>query len=117
MHTVVNYCLLQRSHLEVPSKALQQILMVDSISGVRANLSDTIRVFFVGYESAIVDVKTGNQDKKLVIRLEPQRNYLPDVLIEAEGIKSIESSSEPGLYLLNPGQMTSTSGTGEFLIS
>ncbi|MBL0315417.1 MAG: carboxypeptidase-like regulatory domain-containing protein [Flavobacteriales bacterium] len=81
--------------------------------GVRANLSDTIRVFFVGYESAIVDVKTGNQDKKLVIRLEPQRNYLPDVLIEAEGIKSIESSSEPGLYLLNPGQMTSTSGTGE----
>ncbi len=30
--------------------------------GVRANLSDTIRVFFVGYESVIVDVKTGNQN-------------------------------------------------------
>lgn len=80
---------------------------------VHAYLSDTIGVFFVGYETATFEVKTANQDKKLVVRLEPQRNYLPDVLIEAEGIRSIESSGEPGLYLLNPGQMTSTNGTGE----
>lgn len=74
---------------------------------------DTLFIFFVGYETAKILLNRNVVGNKIRIRLEPQRNYLPDVLVEAKGVRSVISSEDPGVFILNPGNMTTTNGTGE----
>lgn len=80
---------------------------------VPTNLDDTLVVFFVGYETMAFPFRVGEKDKKIVIKIEPQRNYLPDVMIEAEGVRSLESTGSAGIFVLNPASMTTSNGTGE----
>lgn len=77
------------------------------------DVNDTLQVFFVGYEVGNIPVKDLVNKDFVTVFLTPARNYLPAVLIEAQSKQSIESSTASGLYIINPGSITTMQGTGE----
>lgn len=75
--------------------------------------TDSLEVFFVGYEVKNVALSFFFKKRYATILLIPARNYLPDVIIQSEGVRWIESSGKPGINTINPGSFATTQGTGE----
>ncbi len=75
--------------------------------------TDSMEVFFVGYEVKIIPLNYFHSKKFATLFLIPSRNYLPDVLIQSEGIRLIDATGVPGIISINPGSFATTQGTGE----
>jgi ferric enterobactin receptor len=75
--------------------------------------NDTLEVFFVGYEVKEFMWKDVQNKSDIKIYLTPLRNYLPDVLITAEGSKLFKTGFIPGLSAISPNSLGVIHGTGE----
>ncbi len=77
------------------------------------NESDTLEVFFVGYEVKLIPAREIRGKTFVTIYLSETRNFLPDVMITADGVSFLKTGYIPGLHVLNPSALNVTQGTGE----
>lgn len=75
--------------------------------------NDTLEVFFVGFEVKVIPVKEILHKSFVSIYLTESRNYLPDVMITAEGVSLQKTGYIPGLHVMNPSSLSVIQGTGE----
>lgn len=75
--------------------------------------NDSLRIFFVGYESLIIPIENLKPNKINKLFVLPQRYYLPDIEVSARLTPALNSSdSEPGVTI-NPQELLSRHGLGE----
>lgn len=75
--------------------------------------NDSLRIFFVGYESLIIPAENLKPNKINKLFVLPQRYYLPDIEVSARLTPALNSSdSEPGVTI-NPQELLSRHGLGE----
>lgn len=75
--------------------------------------NDSLVVLFIGYEQFRISVNKLKNDSFLPVKLRQRRNYLPSVIIEAEGVSLLETSPGASLQTLNPSDLATSQGTGE----
>ena len=74
---------------------------------------DSLHISFIGYESYVIPLNKIRKNEFNKISLQIRRNFLPSIVIEAEGIKLLETSRTPGLQTFNPNDLATSQGTGE----
>lgn len=75
--------------------------------------NDSLRIFFVGYESLIIPIENLKPNKINKLFVLSQRYYLPDIEVSARLTPALNSSdSEPGVTI-NPQELLSRHGLGE----
>jgi hypothetical protein len=74
---------------------------------------DSLRVFFVGYESVVIPATELNGSGYNKIFLLPQRYYLSDVVVTARQSGVISSDVASPSFVINPGELLSRYGLGE----
>lgn len=75
--------------------------------------TDTLVVNFIGYEPFVLALNKIKNNEYKKISLQIRRNFLPSVVIEAEGIKLLETGRIGGLQTFNPNDLATSQGTGE----
>ena len=74
---------------------------------------DSLLINFIGYEQLIIPLNKIKNNEYRKISLLTRRNFLPSVVIEAEGVKLLETGRNAGLQTFNPNDLATSQGTGE----
>lgn len=74
---------------------------------------DSVLISFIGYEPLTIPLSKIKNNDFRKISLQSRRNFLPSVVIEADGIKLLETGSAAGLQTFNPNDLATSQGTGE----